>query len=55
MSDKPRQVSILLPAEVITKAVKTAAKVTRADGLKQTPTAQLREWLLRGMEQHVSR
>jgi hypothetical protein len=48
---KKRQVCIQLPEEVVRQAKKAAEKTRRTDGLKQTATATLREWLLAGMEE----
>lgn len=49
MSNKQRQVSILLPAEVVERAERIVAKKkTRPDGLKLTVTSQLREWVIDG-------
>jgi hypothetical protein len=47
---KVKQVSIQLPEEVVRRATTAARRTTRHDGLKQTATATLRDWLLKGME-----
>ncbi len=50
MAKDKRQVSLYLPAHVIRLAEKEAKKTERQDGLKTAPSAKMREWLLRGMQ-----
>lgn len=49
-SNKTKQVSIMLPEKVVATAAKVAERSPRPDGMRQSTAAQLREWLLKGME-----
>lgn len=44
------QISIYLPLRIIRKAESVAKKGSRADGLRLTPSAVLRDWTIKGME-----
>lgn len=46
---KTKQISIVLPEAVVKRAEKVAKSTKRSDGLKQTATATLRAWILKGM------
>lgn len=46
---RTKQVTINLPHSVVEEAARVAESTERPDGLKQTLTATIREWVLRGM------